>query len=354
VRVLVTGVSHSVGGAVARRLEASPDVDAIYGLDIADPRIALDRTEFVHADTRHSLLTKLVRGLEVDVVVHCAVLTESRTPGRTIHETNVIGTMNLLAACSGAGSPVKRVVVKSNIAVYGCRPYAPSFVWESYADPVTETLGRELQEMEQLVREFAVRNRAAATVLRLGHRLGMAEPTPLGEYLRLPTVPTFVGFDPRVQLLHEEDAIEAFYRAAMADHDGVYNVAGDGVLLLSQAIRLAGRHKRSMLPPYVPALARAVLRLQGFDMPPYLADFLCYGCVVDIDALEAEFGWRPGHTSRDTLLDFVGGAALDQPPAGPQEYELSAYLQRRRRRGTRAPAPPADPGRARVVRMKRA
>jgi UDP-glucose 4-epimerase len=354
VRVLVTGVSHSVGGAVARRLEANPEVEAIFGLDIADPRVALDRTEFVHADTRHSLLTKLVRGLEVDVVVHCAVLTETRAPGRTIHETNVIGTMNLLAACSGQGSPVKRVVVKSNIAVYGCQPYLPSFVWETYADPVTETLGRELQEMEQLVREFGVRNRAAATILRLGHRLGLAEPTPLGEYLRLAKVPTFIGFDPRIQLLHEEDAIEAIYRAALADHDGVFNVAGDGVQLLSQAIRLAGRQKQSVLPPYARPIARAALRLQGFDMPAYLADFLCYGCVVDVDAIEAEFGWRPAHTTRDTLLDFIGGGALDQPSAGPQEYELSAYLQRRRRRGTRAPAPPAQPGRARVVRMKRA
>lgn len=333
-RVLVTGVSHAIGGALARRLEAREDVEAIFGIDIADPRVALERTEFVHADTRHSLLTKLVRGLEVDVVVHCAVLTESRANARTLHETNVIGTMNLLAACSGDDSPVRRVVVKSNVAVYGCQPFAPSYLRESSRQPVTEPLGLELQEMEQLVNDYALRYRARmVTVLRLAHRLGLAEATPLGEYLRLPRVPSFIGFDPRIQLLHEEDAVEALYRAAVADHPGVFNAAGEGVLLLSQAVRLAGRERAAVLPPYVRSVARLALRGTGFDMPSYLADYLCYGSVVDSSALERQFGWRPAHTTRDTLLDFVRGEVFEMPHVGPQEYELSAYLQRRRKAG---------------------
>lgn len=333
-RVLVTGVSHAIGGALARRLEQRPDVEAIFGLDIDDPRVALERTEFVHADIRHSLLTKLVRGLGVDVVVHCAVVTETRTSPRQLHETNVIGTMNLLAACSGAASPVRRVVVKSNVAVYGCQPYAPSYLLESYREPVTEALAGELREMEQLVRDFAVRNSpAAVTVLRLAHRLGLAEPTPLGEYLRLHRPPTFLGFDPRLQFLHEVDAVEALYRAAVTDHAGLYNVAGSGVLLLSQAIRLAGREKASVLPPYLRGIARTALRATGFNMPAYLADFLCHGCVVDSHALEQEFGWRPAYTTRETLLDFLRGGAFDMPATGPQEHELAAYLQRRRRAG---------------------
>jgi UDP-glucose 4-epimerase len=309
-------------------------VDAVFGLDIEDPKVALDRTEFVHADTRHSLLTKLVRGLGVDTVVHCAVLTESRTPSRTVHETNVIGTMNLLAACSGAGSPVRRVVVKSSVAVYGCEPFAPSYARESYAEhsQVREFLANDLREMEQLVSDFQVRNGSTAvTVLRLGRRLGFQVPTPLGEYFLLSRVPSFHGFDPRIQLLHGEDAVEALYRAAAADHPGVYNVAGDGVLLLSQAIQLAGRDRLPVLFPYWRWIARGELRATGFEMPAPLADFLAYGCVVDTGALEREFGWLPPRTTRDTLLEFLGRGAAEPPTSGPQEYELSQYLQRRRR-----------------------
>jgi UDP-glucose 4-epimerase len=310
-------------------------VAAIYGIDIDDPKVALERTEFVHADTRHSLLTKLVRGLGVDTVVHCAVLTESRNNQRTMHETNVIGTMNLLAACSGADSPVRRVVVRSSVAVYGCEPFAPSYLRENQGESaqVNEFLANDLREMEQLVQDFQVRNSSTAvTVLRLGRRLGFHEVTPLGEYFLLSRVPTFHGFDPRIQLLHDDDAVEALYRAAAADHAGVFNVAGDGVLLLSQAIKLAGRRRLPALFPFWRAMARTELRLTGFDMPASIADFLIYGCVVDIDPIEREFGWRPPHTTRDTLHDFLQrGTDSELPTTGPQEYELSQYLLHRRR-----------------------
>jgi len=323
-----------LGGELAHRLESRDDVAAVYGLDIEDPKVALDRTEFVHADTRHSLLTKLVRGLSVDTVVHCAVLTEGRAGARTVHETNVIGTMNLLAACSGADSPVRRVVVKSSVAVYGCEPYAPSYARESHEESAQtrEFLANDLREMEQLVSDFQVRNGSTTvTLLRLGHRLGFQYPTPLGEYFLLSRVPTFHGFDPRLQLLHDDDAVEALYRAAAADHGGVFNVAGDGVLLLSQAIRLAGRRQLPVLLPFWRGLARAGLRATGYDLPASIADFLAYGCVVDIDLLEREFGWRPPHTTLETLLQFLGRGESEPLSTGPQEYELSQYLQRRRR-----------------------
>lgn len=336
-RVLVTGVADHLGGQLARRLEARDDVTAIFGIDIKDPEVALDRTEFVHADTRHSLLTKLVRGLQVDTVVHCAVLTEGQEPNRVVHETNVIGTMNLLAACSSRDSSVRRVVIRSSVAVYGCHPYAPSFVREESAgrEPAGEFLGDDLLEMEQLAWDFALRRRdVATTTLRFGHGLGLGTLTALGRYFRLSRIPTFVGFDPRIQLLHEEDAVEMLYRAAVADHPGVFNVAGDGVLLLSQAVRVAGRPKLSVLFPYTRVVARTLLRATGFEMPAYLADFLTYGCVVDCARLERQFGWRPAHTTRDTLAAFAGAdAALPPAALGPQEYELSQYLQRRRRAG---------------------
>src|SRR2546421_1026991 len=262
-RVLVTGVSHYLGGELARRLEAREDVAAIYGIDIDDPRVALERTEFVHADTRHSLLTKLVRGLGVDTVVHCAVMTEGRTGARTLHETNVIGTMNLLAACSGADSPVRRMVVRSSVAVYGCEPFAPSYLRESHEESAQtrEFLANDLREMDQLVSDFQVRNGSTTvTLLRLGHRLGFQYPTPLGEYFLLSRVPTFHGFDPRLQLLHDDDAMEALYRAAAADHGGVFNVAGGGGLLLSQAIPPAGPPQPPRLLPLLRGLPRGGVR----------------------------------------------------------------------------------------------
>ncbi len=132
-RVLVTGAASPLGAALGRRLEQREDVEAIFGLDLVDPRAGFERLEFVHTDTRHSVLVKLIRELEIDTVIHCATRCEGREPPKISHETNVIGTMNMLGACSGAASPVRRLVVKSSVAVYGARLGLPALIGERAA-----------------------------------------------------------------------------------------------------------------------------------------------------------------------------------------------------------------------------
>src|SRR5438270_13660590 len=119
-RVLVTGVSNPLGAEVARRL--APQVPHLFGGDVADPISALEEMDFVHADTRLSVIGKLVRRLDIDTVVHLAVMVDSPHDERSIHETNVIGTMNLLVGCAAPSSPVRKLVVKSSQAIYGAGP----------------------------------------------------------------------------------------------------------------------------------------------------------------------------------------------------------------------------------------
>src|SRR2546421_9991507 len=127
-RVLITGVSNPLGAEVARRL--APQVPHLFGCDVADPLSALEAMDFVHADTRHAVIGKLVRQLRIDTVVHLAVTVDSLQEHRAAHETNVIGTMNVLAGCAGPASPVRRLVVKSSHAVYGSAPGNPSLLSE--------------------------------------------------------------------------------------------------------------------------------------------------------------------------------------------------------------------------------
>ena len=94
-RVLVTGVSNPLGAEVARRL--APQVPMLFGCDIADPISALEEMDFVHADTRHAAIGKLVRQLRIDTVVHLAVMVDSPHAERSIHETDVIGEFQLVA-----------------------------------------------------------------------------------------------------------------------------------------------------------------------------------------------------------------------------------------------------------------
>jgi UDP-glucose 4-epimerase len=333
-RVLVTGVSNPLGAEVARRLASQ--VPHLFGCDVADPVSALEEMDFVHADTRLSVIGKLIRQLRIDTVVHLAVMVDSPRQERSIHETDVIGTMNVLVGCAAPSSPVRRLVVKSSQALYGAGPNDPSFFSEDMAnwDKVASGVTRDLLEMEQLVSEFVLRNeRCGVTVLRLGVRV--SEDTSLTRYLSLPVVPTFAGFDPRLQLLHEDDAVEAIIRSVIGHHPGVFNVAGAGVVLLSQAIGVMGGRAAPILPPYGRWFSRLALKmLAGVDMPAHLADILAFGSVMDCSRLEAEFGWKSAYSSRQAMDALARGKDVEliEAPSPPQEYELQVYLQQRRRR----------------------
>jgi UDP-glucose 4-epimerase len=329
-------VSNPLGAEVARRL--APHVVQLFGCDIADPVSALEAMDFVHADTRQPVIGKLIRQLRVDTVVHLAVSIDSPRDERAAHETDVIGTMNVLVGCAAPSSSVRRLVIKSSQAIYGAGPYDPSFFAEDSINFEKSASGvtRDLLELEQLVGEFVLRNGAAATVLRLGWRV--TEGTSLARYLSLPVVPTFAGFDPRLQLLHEGDAVEAIVRATTGHHPGVFNVAGDGVVLLSQAIGIMGGTAAPILPPYGRWFSRLGLRLfAGVDLPAHLADIVAFGSVMDTSRAEAEFGWKPLHSARQTMDALARGRQVEvvEPPSPPQEYELQVYLQQRRRRELR-------------------
>jgi len=230
---------------------------------------------------------------------------------------------------------VRRLVVKSSQAVYGARPDYPSVLAEDMASLSRgeSSITRDLIELEQLSHDFAMRNPECRVArLRLGYRV--THEASLGRYLSQPLVPTFAGFDPRLQLLAEEDAAEAIALAAMGKQGGVFNVAGDGVVLLSQAIAIMGARSVPVLPPYAGWASRLAIRTTtGLRVPSHLGELLMFGSVVDCARLRREFAWKPSHSSRAAINLFAQGKLEEaiEAPSPPQEYELQRYLQRRKR-----------------------
>lgn len=312
--VLITGVSRYLGARLAARLSADPSIDRIVGVDVAPPRPAdigrLGRTEFVRADIRNPLIAKVIRHARVDTVVHASVLATPRGVHArvTAQEQNVTGTMQLLAACQNSDT-VRTVVVKSTTAVYGSSPRDPAVFTEDTPASGHTAAGyaREAVEIENHVRGFA-RRRADVdvTVLRFANFIGPGIDTALTRYLAMPLVPTSLGFDPRLQLLHEFDAVEVLLRAATSPVPGVFNVAADGVLSLSQAVRRAGR-VRLPVPARAIAMVSSLARNAGvLDFSAEQASFLNYGRVVDTTRLRTRFGYRPRYTTAEALSSFAG------------------------------------------------
>jgi len=166
-----------------------------------------------------------------------------------------------------------------------------------------DTFTRDIVELETYVRDFALRKPdTRVTVLRFCNVLGPALRTPFQAYFSLSVVPTVLGFDPRLQFLHEQDAVEVLYRATTEDHPAVYNVAGPGVVLLSQAIHVMGRRRAPIIPPAGGALATLALKRAGIlDWPPHLLRLIQFGRVADISRLVEDFGMTPRYSSLETV-----------------------------------------------------
>ncbi len=307
--VLVTGVSRYLGGLVARRLSARPDIDRVLGVDVIPPSHDVGGADFIRADIRNPMIGRVIEQAGVDTVVHMNVIaTPTFVGGRTPQkEINVIGTMQLLAACQKSHS-VRRLVVKSTAAVYGSSPRDPAmFSEEMTARRMPRTgFGKDSIEVEGYVRGFARRRPDVdILMLRFANILGPHIRTSMTDYFSLPVVPVPLGFDARMQFVHEMDATEAMLLAATGRDTGVVNIAGDGVITVLQA---AARLRRPLLPVPLGAsgsVGAVTKRLGLADFSPDQISFLAFGRGLDTTVMRRDLGFEPRFTTVEAFEDFA-------------------------------------------------
>jgi UDP-glucose 4-epimerase len=91
----------------------------------------------------------------------------------------------------------------------------------------------------------------------------------------------------------------------VGDHHGVFNVAGDGVLLLSQAARRAGRPTLPVPGPTVSTLGGLARRIGAFHLSGEIVLYLTHGRGVDTTRLRQVFGYVPRMTTAQAFDDFL-------------------------------------------------
>jgi len=306
-RVLITGVANPFGARLARGLAADADVQRVVGVDTRpiDAELA-ERIDVVAADLRDPELAPAVRAAAVDTVVHNDIVQfpEPGRPRAALHDVNVIGTLQLLTICDGLPT-LRAIVVRGSAAIYGSEPTAPSFFTEEDADrfPLRTRFQRDVGELERLVGAFARRHPAVAcAVLRLQPVVGRELDTPINRLVRAPVIPTVLGYDPRVQLLDADDAIGALCGAVRHPVRGPVNVAADGVVSLSRALRETGRTALPIAGPLWGPLVGAARGVLGQPaLPDEIGRYLRFGRGVDTTRMRRELGFRPRHSTLEAL-----------------------------------------------------
>jgi UDP-glucose 4-epimerase len=301
--VCITGIAGNLGKRLARLLHAET---RIIGIDRRPYREAPRDVEHHQIDIRKNKVEEVFRRARPEALIHLGIMHDPRMPRSEAHGFNVVGTHKILDIC--VRQKVKKVVVLSSANAYGPRPDNSNFLPEE--TPLMATARSadvaDLVELDIYAQSFVWRHPEIETViLRPVHIVGPTVRNAPSNYLRLERPLTVMGFDPMVQLIHEEDACRALALALQPGARGVYNVVGAGEVPLSAVLRELGRR-----PVPVPAFLLRPLLRRAFEshlvsFPPDEMDHIQYLCAVDGARAVRDLGWAPLHGLRETIRSVL-------------------------------------------------
>ena len=280
-RVLVTGMGGQLGTRVVNLFEQDPTVSEICGIDAYPPRRRIHRVAFHRVDPVDRRKTvAIVRDFDPEVVVHLGVYEPNARFGASAALRNTAAAAVSALGAAAACPSLRSIVVRSGIEVYGRRTGSVSRPDESAPVDPTTPFGESLARVEEAAREAAGAVDVPVTFVRCAPIVGPNFPSPVGRYLRLPTVAVNPLAELPFSLLHQEDAAQAFVAAAALGHDGPLNLGGSGAVTATQAVLMGRRLPVPVIGPGWWWAAKAS-ELMGAPLPAHARELLVRGGVVD-------------------------------------------------------------------------
>jgi UDP-glucose 4-epimerase len=308
--VAITGLDTFAGRRVAQALLDDPAQPEVVGIDLRLPRRLEERIRFHRLDltepTADSALAEILEKERCEALLHAAFFARPFPDPEHAHELEVIGSLHVMNGAAASG--VRKLVVMSTAQVYGARPDNPHFLTEDsplLAHPDAHQL-RDRAEMEQLLALFAQRHPAmVVTVLRPCWVSGGQIDSAFIRHFDRRRVTTALGFDPLLQLLHEDDLIDAVDRVLRLDAPGAFNLAGNGVLPLSTLLRLAGKRARAIPHPLLYRVGLLPSLWSAGAAPAGFYDFLRFVWLVDTTRAREQLGFCPTYSTKEAWMSFV-------------------------------------------------
>ncbi len=297
--VLVTGIAGNLGRALAKLLHTETHVVGVDRRPFAGKPKDIEHHQI---DIRKARVEEAFRHGRVEALIHMGIVHDPRVPRSEAHSFNVLGTHKILDLCVRHG--VRKVVVLSSANVYGPRPDNSNFLPEETPLMAAERFSemRDLIELDMYAQSFMWRHPDLETVIvRPVNIVGPTVRNAPANYLRLDRPLTVLGFDPMVQLIHEEDVCRALITALRPGLRGVFNVSGPGEVPLSAVLRELERRPLPVPHPLVRLLVRQAFEARLSSFPPEEVDHIQYLCVVDGSRFAREAGWAPAFSLKDTI-----------------------------------------------------
>ena len=301
-KIVLTGIAGRLGRLLAKQLHRL----GLYQVVGLDPRPISDLPkdiQHLQVDFRSRRARDVFRSGPVDAFIHLGLMHDPRKSQIELHSWNVVGTSRLLEYCSDF--QVRKVIFLSTANVYGPRPDNPQFLTEEAPLLASQDFPaiRHLIETDMQATSFFWQGRGRnieTVILRPVHILGAVR-NAASNYLRLPRIPVLMGFDPMIQVIHEEDVARAILLALKPGVHGIMNLTGPGEVPLSVIIKELGKPSipipASLFQPLMNGLWR--FRLTSFPMPEL--SFIRYICMVDGTRARELMAFQPQYSLKETV-----------------------------------------------------
>jgi len=306
--VAITGISGNLGRTIAQILHRE---ERVIGIDRRPFRGKPKDVVLHRLDIRRKKAGDIFRRQKIKALIHLGIIHDPRLSPEEHHSFNVIGTQRILEYCVRYG--IKKVVVLSSANVYGPDPNNSNFLSEDAPLRAAVRHGdiRDLVEVDMFAQSFFWRHPSLETVvLRPVHIVGPSVRNAPSNYLRLKRPWVMAGFDPNLQLIHQEDVARAICAALKPGVRGVFNVTGPGVAPLSRVLQILDRSPIPVPHMLAGPLLEKLWRFRMTGFPPPELDHIRYLCVVEGEAFRQATGFAPKHSLRDTVLSVDGPRAF--------------------------------------------
>jgi len=299
--VLITGISGRLGRMVASKAHREFPVIGIDRRPFANP----PKDIVVHnLDIRRKRVEKIFRTQPIRAVIHMAIIHDPRMNSEQHHAFNVMGTKKILGYV--AQFKIPKVVVLSSANVYGPRPENTQFLTEESPLMAAGRFGDigDLVLVDLAANTFFWEHPDVETVvLRPTHIVGPVHNAP-SNYLRLKKIPTMMGFDPMIQVIHAKDVVKALLIALKPGLKGVFNITGPDPVALSGLIRAIGAPRLPLPTPLFEEGMRLLWRFRMTSFPPPELDYIRYVCTLDGSRAKRELGYTAKYKLRDIINYF--------------------------------------------------
>ncbi|OOY09629.1 SDR family oxidoreductase [Thioclava sp. F36-7] len=310
-RILITGAGGMIGRVLTAELSESGH--EVIATDLAAPETLPEAVRFVAMDVTTDAPGKVIARERPEVIVHLAsIVTPGAGMGRDLaYKVDVEGTRKVLDAALSVG--VRRLVVTSSGAAYGYHADNPVPLRES--DPVRGNPEFAYADHKRQVEEMLAEARTAhpaleQVVLRVGTVLGKGTDNQITALFRKPRLLALKGCESPFVFIWTRDLARILIRAATDGPPGIFNVAGDGALGVSDLARRLGKPVRR-LPALGIKAALALAHPLGLSRyGPEQVRFLQYRPVLANDALKEVFGYTPELTSAEVFDLWAREAGL--------------------------------------------